>query len=1045
MDPVKVSELLVSVLQKQCSDENTAIGKAFAEHGVQLVERTLPKSRGEKLNVSFQLSAEQQALLRKNFPGREINFLQCDASSHSFAAAHRLLETDFIYKCFGTTTEKILDLGGNFVSHLKRGRYNVHSCCPLLDDRDGARFTERFISLKTFYSAHSEERHEASFCNKTFQQCEEHADYAMAIHAISDLPITELCQSLATKGVKKMILSVMMDPNMLIRDVGEIPNFNVRWEIDRDKDKITFDFIDAACLGYTHKFSVLQQYLTTNAVIVGKSKAFRIERKSDMGGVFIIDITEVAGYHEDMSVGVSRSCAWTTLVRNKTVVLTSNVHDDWWYDVERKSKVLMDTKVLTRVLEAAFRQFKPNAEPEAAIQSIATMLSSSTNYTIINGVTLQAGESLSIDDYVAVATTVYVRTKEVYESLAKNIEALAGPKMINTNTQECVDANQGLVRRHHVNPVNFVHREIYDFFWGHKDVKRTTRGKEETLEVGRNFRKTVRGYLYECVGKQGANNFLISNPNFFVPLQNVLEAEWDGTPSLSVAEAYKHVVGTELDRLDREREERSNRMQTDAKLQNAILSIAKWVEANPTAEGPKGLGEVVALIPDHVKAFAETPDIKAGVINKYASEINEAITYYEAEVSSAERKLREVGNHCNWSNSFIATIWSGDDSRRVYLPRQNKWLGPPSIVRPEPTAAYERGLVKDGYVRMAWDEGTLHVDEVFRKSLLQHSAIFFDKSCEFAAGLRLLPALREALTKEAKFTRKLVDGVAGCGKTTRIISDGKLMGDSPDLFLTSNKSSAMELREKLEGSALIKASRVRTCDSYLMHGSKVKTKKLLFDECFLTHAGCVYAAATLSEAEEIVMYGDTEQIPFISRIPHLKLRCHKVTADDKVQVNKTYRCPADATYCLSRWMYKRNLKTANRTIRSLGLRPIVSSAQIDKNYDLFLTHTQAEKHTLIASGFPKEKVFTSAEAQGKTVNNVAFVRLTRTSISLYTGKDPLMGPCHCLVALSRHTKKFDYFTVADSDSDDLIAKAIRDSRSASDERIYSFVHNDFKL
>nr|UCJ00804.1 replicase [Prunus necrotic ringspot virus] len=1045
MDPESLSQLLVSTLQKQCADETSTVGKVFSERGVALVERSIPKAEGERLNISFALSAEQKSLLSRNFPGRDIHFAQRDSSSHSFAAAHRLLETDYIYKCFGTTEEPVIDLGGNFVSHIKQKRYNVHSCCPLLDDRDGARFTERLISLKTYLRTHKEERHEADYCECRFEECPRRADYVMAVHAVSDLPITDLCAALTKKGTKKMILSIMMDPNMLLRDVGEIPNFNVRWEIDRAEDIIRFDFIDAPCLGYQHKFSVLQQYLTTNAVIVGDKAAYRVERKSDFGGVFIVDITAVAGYRPGMVVGGTRSCAWSTLIRNKTVVHTVDGEDHWWYDVTRRSKILVDTKVLTKVLEASFRQFKPNVEPESMIQNIATMLSSSTNYTVINGVTLQAGESLPHGDYVAIATTIYVRTKRMYDSIRTNIDRLNETRIVSIR-----DETQGEVYGKLGNVLGnlFAPTTTTQTIAGPK-------GREDAYELHpKSWSDEVRNFFYCCVGRQGVGHTLLSDPNLFVPLEIVLQAKWTGGSVLTVKTLFDDVVKPEYDRVEEELQRVRDDRDKSEKLQKAILTVAKWIEAHPDGKLPKGLGEVAALVPDMVDLRESVVAVEPkAVVNKYASEIQEAITYYELEADISAKKLRSVGEHCNWSKKFISTIWAGDESRRVYIPHTDSWLGPPNVPKPEPTGQYERGMTADGYVLMAWSgssgqkfDGPLQVDAVCRRELSRYPAIFFDKSCEFAANLRLLPALREALTVEAKFTRRLMDGVAGCGKTTKILNECRMCNDQPDLVLTSNRSSAMELREKLPGSQLLRSTRVRTSDSYLMNPKRPSSVRVIFDECFLQHAGCVYAAASLAGAEELVLFGDTKQIPFVSRIPHFRLKDHLVSADEKVMSNLTYRCPADATMALSKWFYRRNVKTANTTLRSMSVKPIVSVSQIDRDFDLYMTHTQAEKHTLIASGVvPRDKVFTTAEAQGKTESRAALVRLSRTSMSLFTGKDPLMGPCHSLVAMSRFKRQFVYFTVADTDSDDLIAKAIRDVSNSSDDTVSSYIHRDHKI
>nr|CCC54905.1 methyltransferase [Apple mosaic virus] len=1046
MDPAALSNLLIATIQKQCLDENSAIGKAFSERGIDVLDRNLPKGpEGENFNISFAVTAEQQALLRRNFPGRDIRFTQSNSHSHNYAAAHRLLETDFIYGCFGTVDEPVIDLGGNFVSHLKRRRYNVHSCCPLLDDRDGARFTERMISLKTYYRTHQDEKHEADIASAGSKNVIEKPITSWLSMRRVIYRWRSYARLWPTRVQKNMIMSIMMDPNMLIRDYGEIPNFNVRWEIDHETDTIKFDFIDAPCLGYQHKFSILKQYLTVNAVVVGGTQAFRVERRADLGGVFIVDITAVAGYHKNMTVGGSRSCAWASCVKGKTVVNTAEVVDDWFNKLTKRSCVLIDTKVLTRVLESSFRQFKPTTDPASAIQTMATMLSSSTNYTVINGVTLQAGESLPFSDYVSVATTIYVRTKKMYEAIERNIKKLVEPQLTNIHDVLPAQPDSG-----------FSAHEGLSGFLGNlfmplpKKVQVDgLKSRRDVYEIeGKSWSEWVKSEAYLFLGRCKVEQDLISDPKLFIPLERVLATKWQGNTTLTVDD----LVETMVKRVRigwRKRGTRDVKFLSLQKLQRNLLTIAKWCENHPTGAMPKGFEKSAALVPEMIdlNEVVESKSPSEAVVNKYASEIQEAITYFKTEMETNDKRLKSVGDHCEWSKKYMRTIWAGDESRGLYIPTRGAWLGPRSVPKGERKGKYERGLTKDGYVLLRWDnEKPNELDYDCKRNLMKYPVIFFDKSCEFAAGLRLIPALEQALGMEAKFSRKLVDGVAGCGKTTKILAEGRLTGDDPDLFLTSNRSSAMELREKLVGSPLIKSQRVRTCDSFLMNGSKVKSKRIIFDECFLQHAGCIYAAATIAEAEELVMFGDTQQIPFVSRIPYMKLRNHKVSADERRAHNMTYRSPAECRRGLSKWFYKKSIRTANRTIRSMMVKPIVSVNQVDNDFDLYITHTQAEKHTLIATGkFGKNKVHTSAEAQGMTERNVAFVRLSRTSISLYTGKDPLMGPCHGLVALSRHTKKFVYFTVADTDAEDLIAKSIRDVNTASDDKVASYIHGDHKL
>lgn len=69
-----------------------------------------------------------------------------------------------------------------------------------------------------------------------------------------------------------------------------------------------------------------------------------------------------------------------------------------------------------------------------------------------------------------------------------------------------------------------------------------------------------------------------------------------------------------------------------------------------------------------------------------------------------------------------------------------------------------------------------------------------------------------------------------------------------------------------------------------------------------------------------------------------------------------------------------------------------------------LTFTQSDKDALQSRGY--NNVHTVHEVQGETYTDVSLVRLTPTPVSIISRESP-----HVLVALSRHTKSFRYYTV----------------------------------
>nr|QZN83652.1 replicase [Fragaria chiloensis latent virus] len=1055
--PVSVQDLLSETLKRQCTDETTVIGKLFAEEAKRIVTQSFGSDAAKPLNISFQLSAEQQSLLKRNFPGRVIQFSNSSSSSHSFAAAHRLLETDFVYSCFGNKNATVLDLGGNYVSHLKMKRYNVHCCCPLLDGRDCARHTERLISYSTFKASHPQEIHDVNFCESAFQHCDEKADFAMAIHSTSDLPLDVLCRALLKKGVRKFICTIMIDPDMLVKDRGFIEHFNVSWTIDRYADRIWFDFNDAPCLGYDHKYSTLMQYLTYNAVDLGDS-AYRVERKQDFSGVMVIDITRCAGFVPGIPLNCGRSCAWFTKIRNKTIVNISDIRDEVNGVTLIQRGVLIDTKVLIRVCEASFRQFKPNVEARVAVQNICTMLSSATNHCIINGVTMIAGTPLSVDDYVPVATTVYHRVKKIYESvgtvlnnmntyrdlLAKH-RAMTVDDLLNADFSTQAEAGLFSLLRILAFPIRFVAKLTGLLPPGTLTEVVGKTGSVERHTFVRKWGATFLNIARHILMEYQVMTPYLADPELFVPLESVMRAHCDEfgpvlqIPEMLSVRGLKNSIDEKI--ASDQAEIIAEKLEADklrAKQEKAILTVAAWIDAHPDGKVPVGLG----LSSEDGKFLYPKPttevvvEVGDDIVNPHADSIKEAIMYFETMSATSQSTLIELGNHCRWANYGFTTVWAGDENRRIYQPSLNKWTGPMSVRNPTYRGEYERGMTVDGYVTLQWKDGS--ITEECRRSLFKYEIVIFDDSCIFAAAERMIPSLRKALTIFSDFSVTVMDGVAGCGKSTSIVQNASLDPNCPDLILSSNRSSAEDLSIKIPGTRIVKSRYVRTCDSFLMTNSPPTAKKMFFDECFMQHAGCIYAAATLARCSEVYAYGDKEQIPFISRCDSIRFT-HEKLEGKVVQQLVTYRCPVDATAALSKFLYKKkkNIVTRRNVDRSISIVPINAVSQIEiDDKAVYITHTQAEKKALqSADGFSRMKVFSTHEAEGGTFDKVYFVRLSRTSTHLTAGSHPTMGACHGLVALSRHRTVFRYYTTATSDSNDILYKACHYASASSDSEL----------
>ncbi|AGN29717.1 replicase protein [Ageratum latent virus 1998] len=1068
---IDVNNLIKSYIEHVKADEVTNVGRFLGEVALKEIKSQVDTTNGDfqKLNVGFRLTPDEKNALKTSFPGLEIVFKDSCQSSHSFAAAHRVCETLDIYKRFNTKTEKIIDLGGNYVTHAKHGRANVHSCCPILDVRDGARHTDRYISLAAAVEKHHKEL-PVDFCCHKFEDCDVKAPYAMAIHSISDIPIATVAKHCVRRGVRKLIASVMMDPAMMLYERGHIPLLNVDWEkedvIDGGTSKtlIHFHFVDAPGLSYSHDFSILSQYMVTNQVIVGDGYSYRVERTADLNGVFIVEMTismTDGSTMNHMKQLTDISCAWLAKLRKKVFVkLAVPVSTEWFTEDFEIRWALMDESLVRYVTEAAFRQYSETKDPKTVVQYIATMLSSSSNHVVINGITMRSGSPIAIDEYVPLAVTFYTMAAWRYKMIAPGINAVT--TKVRKNIDQYMDSSDETFSDLLVEAQKLL---LPDDDLGLKNCEkipdliksaglRTIKGKslkksgddkailrshsvfkEVLYDIKHFFGLTVTGSDFNFVDGTPAN--LKSTVVWKIFEKNVEFPSCLDISECSYDLMNKHIAQKSVD----EENERRSRDFKDAR-DKALITIAKVLEKSDVPDGLLPILDLcdvkqeliaaqnsLSLTPEAINTTASRGDSSI-TVNPYAESIKEAIQYFNELEMVNTRNLRALGEYIGWRAASIQTyraLKGRNESVKVFIPFENKWYPDDKGL-----TTFERAMSEDGYVTLNWDNDGRSLTDACRKSISRYNALVVDDSCIFNAGQRMIPAMESALKMKPDFKVTIVDGVAGCGKTTHLKRISRFDA-SPDLVLTSNRSSADELKDTLNCCDAMKY-RIRTVDSYLMLKSWFSADRMLFDECFLTHAGCVYAAATLAQVKDVIALGDTEQVPFISRLPEFRMQHHKLVGKIETQTT-TYRCPRDATYCLKKIFYKtKSVKTASYVDRSLELCPINCAVQIPCESDtLYITHTRADKDSLLKiPGFKKENIKTTHEAQGETWDKVVLFRLSKTTNLLHSGKGPDLGPCHNLVALSRHRKSFRYYTVAPNDLDDQIVRSVTIAKTLSD-------------
>lgn len=256
----------------------------------------------------------------------------------------------------------------------------------------------------------------------------------------------------------------------------------------------------------------------------------------------------------------------------------------------------------------------------------------------------------------------------------------------------------------------------------------------------------------------------------------------------------------------------------------------------------------------------------------------------------------------------------------------------------------------------------------------------------------------------------LVEGVPGAGKSEYIVTH-----HSPgrDLVLTQTRAGIGDIRSKVISryrNGLDLFVDYRTIASYIINGSKKSYDRIFIDEGFMFHAGYIGFVTQLSGASEVIILGDSKQIPYIER-SRVKPKWGSLFefCETNVYLNATKRCPVDICYALSH--HYENITTSND--KCLSILPTARDRefhQIEPN-TLILTYTQAEKRILLKTliNYKHLRIFTIHEAQGLTERRVVLVRIDSKSADIYSSNP------HAVVALTRHTESFKYLTTGDDD------------------------------
>nr|QHA33746.1 polyprotein [Atrato Virga-like virus 4] len=287
-----------------------------------------------------------------------------------------------------------------------------------------------------------------------------------------------------------------------------------------------------------------------------------------------------------------------------------------------------------------------------------------------------------------------------------------------------------------------------------------------------------------------------------------------------------------------------------------------------------------------------------------------------------------------------------------------------------------------------------------------------------------------------------INGPPGCGKTytivqTTTISTSATEGKDLILSMTTEGKLSVQAAVKAKnpslGDAALKAH-IRTVASLFANGTTLVYDRVLIDEALMSHAGMIGYAAALTRTQKILIIGDIHQIPYVDRDHMCNVKYYSPACFTDITSFKeiTYRCPVDVTYALSS-LYEGfcTNSTVVTSMRRVSYSSEFGALPKDLEDCLYLVHFQSDKDYLKREQFGTgrgSRVLTIHEAQGLTFKHVICIRTSARPLALYT------DPPYAVVAVSRHTQSFRYFT----DHDDAITDFINRSKHLDAAKLLSW-------
>lgn len=374
-----------------------------------------------------------RAMLSGAYPDYEITHRGGNTVPHEIRNAARVLEMDimlrnirytkFVGDNFGAVN--IVDYGGNFMNHLGAGRFDIHSCCPILDHRDGLRFSDRlgkFFMMDNInnrqmeflrWCAKDKENMRTLYCNEKAQDCKVKAPIMIACHSTYDSTLNDIAEAMEAHESDCLFGVVLFNYRMFMEKKGSTEHLTWDTEVVRGRRKIVIGFAGDHSLIYQHDYLRYKQFFESMWTRSRAGNLFIMECGMErMGSLFF----RVQRVHVRPNV--------TTELLKYIPTDMGKMVEVAYYTVDadgvkrgvfrlRKQNILVDVELCCKTLNHALRV----RENKFNVNEVLNFMLGQVGRIVVNGNTIKQGNKVLREDVdgtaIYVASAIYIVAYEM--------------------------------------------------------------------------------------------------------------------------------------------------------------------------------------------------------------------------------------------------------------------------------------------------------------------------------------------------------------------------------------------------------------------------------------------------------------------------------------------------------------------------------------------------------------------------------------------------------------------------------------------------------